>query len=47
MTGSESDVHIGGNIQIGENVTNGVLVSIDVFSAQRPVRERFIRYCMT
>ena len=39
MIGSAGDVHLGVNIQLGENVRYGILVSLNDFRTQSPLHE--------
>ena len=47
MVGSAGDVHLGRNVQLGENVKDGVLISFNVFCTQGQLHQCHISFSMT
>ena len=46
MIGSASDVQLEENLQLGENVRNGILIYMENFCAQSLLHECHISFCM-
>ena len=47
MLVSDGDAHLGGNVYIGGNITNRILISLNLFCAQSFLHECHMSFCMT
>ena len=47
MIGSASEVQLGVNVKLGDNVKNGLSISLQVFCRQRPLHEGLMSFSMT